>query len=822
MFSYRKKICQPICTLCVFFCKFIFQPRFLLNSALFLVANLKKFELRYEKLCFSETISNFVAMKRELSILSLVLATAFLLSPLFVSAQFVKTIKSQLIKETKEASDSTVLLETVSVSAAKVGNDVKSAGIPATVISFGQVERNAVVSPKSAAELVPNMFIPDYGSRMTSTIYVRGLGARIDQPVIGLNIDNVPIMNKDNYDMDLPDIARIEALRGPQSTLFGRNTMGGVLNIYTLSPFDYQGFRMNFSFSSGTTFRFATGNYRKFSDKFALSFSRDFISTQGFFTNEFNGKKCDKDRSHSFRLKLQYRPTNRLSIDNVATLGLTKQGGYPYEYLETGTISYNDTCFYRRTTFSDGITINYRHNKFTLSSVTTGQYSNDNMTLDQDFTPLSYFTLTQKRKEYALTQELIARSAKKSNYSWLTGAFGFYRNSKITAPVTFKDYGIYSLIESRRNAAIPEYPIEWDSREFELGSDFRISTYGVALFHQSSYKLNNFTFTVGLRGDFERSVLTYHSSSETGYTIYHSVPGAPKEVFRHDDVSIHDSETISKSFFELLPRFSVVYTLPNDKNSNVYFNVSKGYKAGGFNTQMFSDVLQQRIMRQMGIGMSYDVDEIVGYKPEKAWTYELGSYLSLLSNRVNANLTAFYTHCTDQQLTIFPDGTTTGRIMTNAGKTRSFGVELSLSSQITNRVSFNATYGYTNAKFIEFNNGKQDFSGKFIPYAPRNTIFAEAIYSHPIENKILRSLSIGVNTRCVGDIYWNEENTVKQPFYALLGSSIKLTGKYFSFELWGKNLTNTAFGSFYFVSIGHDFIQRGKPRQLGVTLKLHI
>ena len=82
------------------------------------------------------------------------------------------------------------------------------------------------------------------GSRMTSSIYVRGIGARIDQPVVGLNVDNVPFLNKDNYDFDMPDIARIEVIRGPQSTLYGRNTMGGLINIYTISPLNYQGSRV--------------------------------------------------------------------------------------------------------------------------------------------------------------------------------------------------------------------------------------------------------------------------------------------------------------------------------------------------------------------------------------------------------------------------------------------------------------------------------------------------------------------------------------------------------------------------------------------------
>ena len=104
-----------------------------------------------------------------------------------------------------------------------------------TVVGAGMIQRLNIVTMKEVSELAPNFYIPDYGSRMTSSIYVRGLGARIDQPVIGLNVDNVPFLNKDNYDFDLCDIERIEVLRGPQSTLYGRNTMGGLVNIYTFA-----------------------------------------------------------------------------------------------------------------------------------------------------------------------------------------------------------------------------------------------------------------------------------------------------------------------------------------------------------------------------------------------------------------------------------------------------------------------------------------------------------------------------------------------------------------------------------------------------------
>ena len=143
----------------------------------------------------------------------------------------------------------TLALQEVTVSAIKQGSSLQQLAVSASEIRRADIERSGISGTKTAADLIPNIFIPDYGSRMTSTIYVRGLGTRIDQPTMGLNIDNVPIICKENYDFSITDIARVEMLRGPQSTLFGRNTMAGVMNIYTLSPLNYSGTRALLEYS---------------------------------------------------------------------------------------------------------------------------------------------------------------------------------------------------------------------------------------------------------------------------------------------------------------------------------------------------------------------------------------------------------------------------------------------------------------------------------------------------------------------------------------------------------------------------------------------
>ena len=719
-----------------------------------------------------------------------------------------------------EAAIDTVTLDDVSVTAIKQGV-ATSIATASTVLGKRDVEMGGIVTVRGVSDLVPNFFLPDYGSRMTSTIYVRGLGARIDQPSMGLNIDNVPVMCKENYDFDIADIARVEMLRGPQSTLYGRNTMGGLMNVRTLSPMQWQGTRIIAEMASHMSLKAGVSHYARINDHLGIAGGIYYTSTRGQYTNEYNGKKCDWERQGTGRVKLEWQPSASLLLSNTLSASISRQGGYPYEWVETGQIAYNDTCFYRRTSIMDGLTITKHFDRWSLASITSYQYIDDNMTLDQDFTPLPYFTLTQARREHAVTQDVVARSNEDRAYKWLVGAFGFYRHYRMDAPVTFKDTGISALIEGHINSMNPYYPVVWNERSFILGSRFTNPTWGIALYHQSSIDWKRFTFTAGLRLDYEHASLRYHSETHTGYKVMDTAAGS---VYLSDNIDIDDGGSLSKHFTQLLPKFAVTYHLPTNGKSSIYASVSKGYKAGGFNTQMFSDVLQQRLMGILGIGAAYDVNDIVGYKPDKAWNYELGGHFESANRRIKGDLALFYIDCRDRQMTIFPDGTTTGRIMTNAGKTRSLGAEASLSVSFTDDLGMNLSYGYCDARFVKYNDGKADYKDKHVPYCPQHTLYAEAFYTYNIKSggDWAQSITLDANVKGTGEIYWNEANTQRQPFYALLGSSITLAGKHYSLQLWGKNLTGTRYNTFYFVSISHEFLQRGRGRMLGATLRINI
>ncbi|MFR9649345.1 MAG: TonB-dependent receptor plug domain-containing protein [Rikenellaceae bacterium] len=711
--------------------------------------------------------------------------------------------------------DTLVNVSEVSVTAIKQGMQLSSEPLSATVLTRSVIEKGRIGDIGKAVALAPNIYIPDYGSRITSSIYVRGVGARIDNPVIGLNIDNVPYVNKNSFDMNISDIERIEIIRGAQSTLYGRNTMAGQINIYTLSPMSYQGVRLGAEYGSGNSYKVKAAVYQKPSDKFAYSISGDYLSSDGLFTNEYSGEKLDWQQSASGRVKLIFHPKSELRIENTTSFSWLEQGGYPYMQVATNQINYNTPSSYDRLSFNNGLTIRNNFDWGSLSSITALSYMRDEMNLDNDFTEYDYFTLTQGIEEYNFSEDIVVRLNQKGSYSALFGAFAMYNKQSMYAPVVFKDYGIENLILSNMNAYLGNYYYDWDDDEFLLDSKFNRSIYNVALYHESKYEVGSWVMSASIRFDYERSNLYYNSYANSSATLYDS----SDEVYFVKDVDIDRTDNLSLDFFEILPKFNILYCFGDYSSSNLYGSISRGYKAGGYNTQMFSDILQQDVMEEFGVGSAYVVEDVITYEPESSWNYEVGAHIELFQRALVMDMALFYVDVRNQQLTVFPEGQTTGRMMTNAGRSRSWGGEAAISARACSGLLFNASYGYTNAKFIDYIDGLSDYAGNYVPYAPAHTLFAGATYTLPIRES---NLVFDVNTTGAGRIYWNEDNSLSQPFYSLLNASITFEMERFNISIWGRNLLDTEYNTFYFKSMEREFVQVGLPTTFGVTLNINL
>ena len=216
-----------------------------------------------------------------------------------------------------------------------------------TSLTMRNMEERGISSPKDLSSVIPGLNMPDYGTSMTSTIYVRGLGSRMDNPVIGLYVDDVPILDKNCYDFAFSDIRRIDFLHGPQGTLYGRNSMLGVLSIETLSPTAYQGTRGTIEYGSASSLSAKLSTY-----KGRFGFAAAYGHTDGFFINEYDGSYCGLSDSFSARARF-VGGVGKASLDNILTVSYIDQTGYPYRKWmpDTGEllpVDYNDKSGYRR------------------------------------------------------------------------------------------------------------------------------------------------------------------------------------------------------------------------------------------------------------------------------------------------------------------------------------------------------------------------------------------------------------------------------------------------------------------------------------------
>lgn len=733
--------------------------------------------------------------------------------------------------------DTVNLPEVNVVSSIKTENNLQR--ITSSVDSYNQqyMNNHNVKDFKDFSAYTPSLFIPDYGSKITSTIYLRGLGSRIDNSSVGVCLDGVMLLNKNCFDFSYFDFYKIDIYKGAQSLTFGMNTMAGVIDLTTLSPFNYQGMKASVGLAKDNTYNASFSYYDKLSKHWAYMVGVDFNTTQGYFDNAFDGTDCDWGRFANARLIFEYKKGN-VNIKNSTYFSFVHQGGYPYSLFDTITnktskVNYNDECAYDRFNLINNTSYTYKNKDvFTFQSLSSIQLNFDELTLDNDFTSLSYFTLHQKEKDYAFSQEFIFKDDNHTdNWNWMGGVFAFYKYLDMEAPVLFKKDGIKALILDNANKGLhvvfPDYyNIEFKEDEMLVKDNFKYPRYGANAYFQVDYTFRKFNFQLGLRADYENVSLDYETQTQVNYRL------VPVFVNYRLLNTVFEGSS-SKNYLQFLPKVAISYNISKDKM--IFASVSKGYMTGGYNTSMFADIIRNQMMQNMlqdlhiepqaGSAMEdiyaiYDKGEIIKYKPQYIWDYELGAKLQFLEGKLYLSLTAFYIDVENQQLTIFLTPNTTGRMMTNAAKSRSFGLETSLMAKLTKNISLNINYSYTNAKFISYNDGKQDYKDKYLMYYPINSLSVVLDYLWRLDNRMLDNINFSVAYLGVGDIYFNQANSVKQSYYSLLNADITLRRNIYSLSFWARNIINTDYNTFYFLSCGNNFVQKAKPITFGATLRI--
>jgi len=729
--------------------------------------------------------------------------------------------------------------EVVVTSSTKETNDLRKLPGSVTILSPQMIAGRQIDALKDISSFVPNLYMPDYGSKLTSAIYIRGIGARSSGQSIGLYVDNIPYLDKSTFDFELTDIQRIEVLRGPQGTLYGRNAMGGIVNIYTLSPFNFQGTKLSVSGGNYGQFKAKASHYNKLSETVGISLSGYYDRNDGYFTNQYTGKKADHEESAGGRFKLDWQITPNFLAAYTFSYDYTDQGAFPYGKYdpETGkvaSVNINDPCSYTRNMLANHLFLEYKTDKFSLTSTTGYQWLKDDMLMDQDYDTLSVFTLNQKQKQKAISEEIAIRSNTKGNYQWSFGLYGFYNSLKTDGPVTFKSDGIKNVLQPVFDGLKDTYPnmpsLVILDEELYIPGNFDTPSYGAALFHQSTIN-NLFTdglsLTAGIRLDYEKQKMKYQSNAKMSLGMKMGNMPNPVDISSMYEETVIDLST-SQDFWQVLPKISLKYECT--PRTFTYLSVAKGYKTGGYNVQLSADVMQaqmqydmmstfQSMMPDVEINEPSPIEDVAAYKPEKSWNYELGVRSELVKDRLHSELTLFYMDIRDVQITKFVSSGN-GRILTNAGKAESYGVELSLRAQLLPGWSADLNYGYTHATFKDYDNGQEDFAGNYIPYTPRHTLSLGTQYTKLLRNCWFDQFTASAQLTGAGKIFWSEANDLAQNFYCQLNAKVGVRKGMVNFNIWGRNLTDTKYSAFYFESFDQPFMQLGKPLQFGAELAL--
>lgn len=632
-----------------------------------------------------------------------------------------------------------------------------------TSLSSSFIRRTEMTSIKDLGYTVPNFYIPEYGTRQNSPVFVRGIGSKTNGPTVGFYIDGVPHMERSSFDDDLFDLSALEVLRGPQGTLYGRNCIGGIITAYTQSPFDYQGTRMKVGYGRNNDATVSASHYNKVNDRLAFAVQGSYHHNDGVFRNAFDGSKIDRFDEGYLRGRGFWRPTERWEIVADISYRNSDQGGYPYatydvETQKTGEINYNRHSSYLRQLTTIGLNARYTTDDISLNSQTAYQYIDDHMGIDQDFMPQDLYWVRQGVRQNIFSEELTLKSTNKNRYQWMVGTFFFsdsYHKSLYTNYIA-------------QNYCTPKF---YDS-----------PTTGVSVYHQSTLTIiGGLKAQLGLRFDYE------HAKED--YKAYRT------EAWGTELGSAVDVYNSKLDFTQLTPKFTIEYL--TDDEQLFYVSLTRGYKTGGFNS-------------------TFQQDNERTFDPEYNWNYEVGAKTSLLGHALQTELTLFYVDWRHQQITQTVPGV--GNITRNAGHSDSKGIELAMTARPIQPLTFRLSYGYTYARFLDYQRSETvSYTDKMLPLVPRHTISLNGSYTITPSHSLLDRLVLSAGMSGIGKIYWNEDNLVSQPFYALLNAKISATFGVLTWDIWGKNLTDTEYLTYYFKSSA-AYGQKGRPLTFGTSV----
>lgn len=695
-----------------------------------------------------------------------------------VSGQDGATINVQL-------AEATIQLEDVIVTAQKTEEEIQRLSLSVSVLSSPKIQQYRIWNNKELTAIVPNLYSanPGDGRNVTS---IRGVTTTSYDPSVATNIDGVNQFGLDTYIGPLMDVERIEVLRGPQGTLYGRNAMGGVINIITKQPDKRMAGFAEINIGNYGQQRYSAGvRTVLLKDKLYLGISGMYDRLNGFYTNVFNNSHFDKRHSvlGSYFLRYLVSPAWSLTL-NVKHNENRNQGIYPLSFdpfTDPFTVNQNGITTMVDNIFNGSFSANYTGNGFNFSSQTTYQsnWRYYKQPIDGDFSPIDGITIINNygkdwNKVKVWTQEFKFTSpASASSLKWTGGFYFFHEENPVKIATHFGADAAFIDPNAIANSN-------------SIGTS-KGKTTGYAFFGQATYRIFKALDLIGgLRYDSEHK-------SQTAMSEFQIEPGAPFTTL---------PDTSAKADFNAIsPKLGLVYRL--SEKTNLYFNYSRGFRTGGL-TPISPDPSQP---------------PLYSYKPEYSNNLEIGFKETFLDNKVRFNAAAFFIRATDVQVPtlVLPQAITVTR---NAGELESKGFEAEISATPIPNFQVDYNFGYTDAQYttlkISKNGSEADFKGNRQIFTPDITSMLAAQYQWSLSSSLPAHLITRLEWMYLGQQYFDLANTIGQSGYHLFNARIGITAKSWELFFWGRNL-----GDKKYIAYAYDFgaAHLGDPKNYGMTLR---
>ncbi|MBL0770066.1 TonB-dependent receptor [Sphingopyxis sp. DHUNG17] len=729
------------------------------------------------------------------------------------------------------------------VTAQKRGENVQKVPIAITALSGDTLAQDGVVTTLDLTQAVPGLQINNLFQSSNPTIFLRGVGVNDFNPAssgaVGVTVDDVFLNSGVGQLFAIFDVDRVEVLKGPQGTLYGRNTTGGVINYATKRP----SFSPDFS-ASATAGRFnqfffdAAGGGPLIEDKLAARASLTVKRRDGWAVNLQDGRDINDLEAYAGRLQLLLTPSSDVEIHNKIEGGVTKSSALGHQSLGifhptegrpcTGeeiiarTVCVNPITGYQAnadidefntnvlnnseklTNFADRLLVSIDTGNINITSVTAFVYNKRELNQDVDYSPFAIAELplwTEKSEQ--VSQELRIASNDDGPLKWIVGAY--YLQERLSSLVNF------TLLREFNPDPTQSF-FDPASSIMTVERDFTQRTTSKAVFAQLDHELTDrLTATAGIRYTDDRkklSFITYagpvnpDSNAQARLQdrllgLIDSVPGNGAI-----DLPSRTVTTLKKPTWRLALAFQATPTV------NAYTSYSRGVRSGGYNTgALFS-----------GIEFN-EVDS------ETIDAFEVGLKSDLFDRRLRLNLAAFYYDYRNLQVFSLepdPNGAAPIQRLQNADA-EIYGAEVDIQARPVSGLDFHVGAAYVHATYSDFVDPiRGDFRGNNLDKAPRLQMTGRATYSHDINDDWTGR--IGADFSYQSKVYFSAINA--EPMAAGRHGEINLNAGFahrdgIDFSLFVRNVGNKRYRADMndLSSLGFYFPVYNEPRTYGVTVR---